>query len=1198
MVENYGLPSRYSDFSPLGSGGIGTVFKAVDSRIDKKIALKILNNLDSALSTSIENEFSTLVALKHPYLIHVYDFGQSESGHSYFTMDYINGPNLTEYFKSPVTVSLTNDILMDILEALDYLAKKNIIHGDIKPENILISNETNTHPVLVDFGLSTIAAVDHDKLFGTPRFLAPEILSSRQYSTKSDLYALGHTFIESLTKNSTPIAHDLTSEYFDKSYDTLSDLFGKSDVKYPRNLASYIIKLSDPSLELRPDTTSQAIQMLSAISRSSAKERVLLCAGYIVREEIDSAVDQFIEGNDFDDRVLILDGPIGAGKRSLMAKAISKAQLLKYRVLNYIGTQSEGFSLKNILDVLSINLSSESSKKLFKQHHNLLSKIKKAEDARELDNLGVIYSNIVEYIHLLSEEQPVLIVMPNIECYGLDTIRFITHLINEIDYLNADIKVILSQTTDYPHDVKLDKHISSLTNNANSLVARGFNASEAKELCHKLFDSDLLSDAEIESILSFTDGLPLYLLDYFNYLLLNGIITKSDRTYYVDHKQLSKSYSLPKYDAMVNYIVSNMTLNVLHLLQLLSIHKQPISIDLLDNFVSYDLPRIVKDCDMAGLIELQGNTIQLKSPILKNYLCQNIDTDQLIPLNRTLAEYTLVADSENCSVIADHFIKAQAPEKAYSYAVIAYDNYLSNHEYYSAYNILSSLNNSFEETTSNEMVTTVLEKLGSLEVTLGYLDDSLNKYLKLIDIVADEVPKSKYYNQIGRIELIYKGNTDKAVEYYKLALDIARRNSSVEIESETLIFLGLALRDVSYLETAAAISKDTLPKLYIRALGKILFLCTFSGATDKCQALDTELSKHLSNDDPDILSDICFAKYVNAFYTGNYSVADTMLHNLINLAEQSCDEIKRIRLLNSLGSIHFSKGQYNHQIETLNIAYYLVNKYQASDYIVITLSNIALAHIALANYSAALKLIKEVELSIEKFHVSDPPTFYFSIGARAFRFFGALYRDKYFEYLESLERAAHRSNNKISLGHMNLGYGDYNYFGMTFKDSGEHFLKALTIFEAANAKDDMLEALLKLSLAHHHMDDLETARDYGKQAAKIFREINCGYLKPLYSYVIALSECHDNPESLAPMLEAIDVSREFGTREWTWQIQFELARLYKQAGDISNSVKYCRESINTLKEITESFDNPEQISSYLQVPLRAQVFDFVKSLKP
>jgi tetratricopeptide (TPR) repeat protein len=183
------------------------------------------------------------------------------------------------------------------------------------------------------------------------------------------------------------------------------------------------------------------------------------------------------------------------------------------------------------------------------------------------------------------------------------------------------------------------------------------------------------------------------------------------------------------------------------------------------------------------------------------------------------------------------------------------------------------------------------------------------------------------------------------------------------------------------------------------------------------------------------------------------------------------------------------------------------------------------------------------------------------------------------------------------MGQKEIIQGDYAYLFEGLINSGKHYANAYSIFQEANAKDDMLETLLKLSLVHRHSGDHEAARDYARQAAKIFREINCGYLKPLYSYVAALTEVHDHPESLAPMLEAIDVSRTFGTREWTWQIQFELARLYKKAGDISNSVKYCREAINTLKEITESFDDSEQISSYLEVPLRKQVFDFVKSLK-
>jgi len=1197
MFEIYGLPSRYSEFSLLGSGGIGTVFKAVDSQLDKEIAIKILNNLDPALSASIENEFSALIMLKHPNLIEVYNFGQSDSGHSYFTMEYIDGPNLNEYFLSPDSIRSSCDILIGILEALDYLARKNIIHGDIKPENILISNKKMVHPVLVDFGLSTITMIDHNKLFGTPRFLAPEILSSRQYSSKSDLYALGHSFIESHLKNETPLADNITDEYLSFVQETLSRLYQDSGIEYPRNLASYIIGLSNPSLALRPDTTSQAIHKISAISGPSAEDRAVLRAEYIVREKIDKAVDQFIDGIILNDRALLLEGPIGAGKRSLMARAISKAQLLKYRVLNYIETQTDGLSLQDVIDGLSINLPAVSSKKLYENHQKLLSKIKRAEASRDLDNLGVIYSNIVEYIQLLSEKRPVLIAISNIESSGLDTLRFIAHLINEIDYLNADVKIILSHSSDYPHNVKFDKHLTTLAENVNILLVEGFNASETRELCRELFGSNLFTDAEIDSILSFTDGLPLYLLEYFNYLSLNSIIKKSGKAYYADHKQLGKFYSLTKFEAIVDNIVSSMTSDDLHLLRLLSIYNQPVNLNLLDNFVSYDLPGTAHESDKAGLVILHGVTIQLRSPIFKNHLSQNIGTNHLISLNRTLADYALVADRDNYSVIADHLIKAHAPEEAYEYAIKAHDKHLSNHEYYSAYNILSSLNNLFEEMNGSEMKTAVLEKVGSLEFTLGYFHDSLNSYLKLIDTVSDEVAVSTYYIKIGRIECSLRGNTDKAVEYYKLALDIARRNYAVEIESEALIYLGLALQDISFLETAASISKNILPNQYIRALGFAIPFYTFSGSSEKCNIAENELNKFLSHDDPAILSNIFEAKYANAFYTGNYSVADKMLRNLIHLAEQSYDEMKRIEHLNKLGSIHYSQGKFSHQIDTLNNAYHLVNKYQASIYVISILSNMALAHIALANYSVALSLNEEAKSSTGKHHTTNIPAYHYSIGASTFMFFGKLYINKYFEYLDSLEHAAYKSNNRINLGHMDLRYGDHNYYNMKFEDSAKHYFIALENFEKANARDDILEALSKLSLVHRFMNDHEKARKYSMQGAKIIREIDCGYLKPLYSYVLALTEYRDDKQTLAPLLEAIDTCRAYGTRELTWQIQFHLAQHYKDVGDISNSVKYCRESINTLKEITESFDNSDQIYSYLQVPLRHQVFEFVKSLK-
>jgi serine/threonine-protein kinase len=163
MTDNYGLPARYKNFELIGSGAIGSVFKVTDSQSGNLIALKYINSTEQALAESLENEFSTLSTLSHPNLIRVYDYGRSETGHPYFTMDFIHGPNLKDHLKSQSKIAQSNDILMDILSALEYLSRRNIVHGDIKPENILISDKAGFVPIMVDFGLSAFSRVDQDR---------------------------------------------------------------------------------------------------------------------------------------------------------------------------------------------------------------------------------------------------------------------------------------------------------------------------------------------------------------------------------------------------------------------------------------------------------------------------------------------------------------------------------------------------------------------------------------------------------------------------------------------------------------------------------------------------------------------------------------------------------------------------------------------------------------------------------------------------------------------------------------------------------------------------------------------------------------------------------------------------------------------------------------------------------------------------
>jgi tetratricopeptide (TPR) repeat protein len=371
-----------------------------------------------------------------------------------------------------------------------------------------------------------------------------------------------------------------------------------------------------------------------------------------------------------------------------------------------------------------------------------------------------------------------------------------------------------------------------------------------------------------------------------------------------------------------------------------------------------------------------------------------------------------------------------------------------------------------------------------------------------------------------------------------------------------------------------------------------------AGDTEQCARINIELDRYLASDDSRIKYDIYDAKFINAFYSGDYDTADRMTQKLIAIAEQSCDERGHIRYISNQAGIYYVQGHFNKQIEILSNAYNMIRKYQLYRDLLGVISNLALAYMSIAKYSESINLINDGCESIKTYGISVIPPFYHSISAHSFMYLGDQYKNEYEEQINKLGALARQNRNKHSLGHKELISGEYQYFHMVYKESAKHYSKAFAIFHNINAKDDMLDALLKMSLAHRYMNDHEKAREYAKRAAKIFREINCGYLKPLYTYVIALTDYYDNQGTLAPLLEAIDTCRAYGTRELTWQIQFQLAQHYKNVGDISASIKYCRESINTLKEITESLNDSNQIYSYLKVPLRQQVFCFVKSLKP
>src|SRR5215472_9664332 len=172
----------YEILSPLGAGGMGEVYKARDTRLDRIVAIKFSKE---AFSERFEREASAVAALNHSNICQLYDVGPN-----YLVMEYIEGTPL----KGPLSIDQALKYAAQICDALDAAHKKGITHRDLKPANILV---TKIGIKLLDFGLARIASAAGDEtvtmaVMGTPAYMAPEQWEGKPGDARSDICAFGY----------------------------------------------------------------------------------------------------------------------------------------------------------------------------------------------------------------------------------------------------------------------------------------------------------------------------------------------------------------------------------------------------------------------------------------------------------------------------------------------------------------------------------------------------------------------------------------------------------------------------------------------------------------------------------------------------------------------------------------------------------------------------------------------------------------------------------------------------------------------------------------------------------------------------------------------------------------------------------------------------------------------------------------------
>jgi predicted ATPase len=198
---------RHEIRSPLGAGGMGEVYRAFDTRLQREVAIKILGRRGRQRSGALERfeqEARAASALNHPNIVSVYDIGE-EASHPYIVMELVDGESLRAVMGAgPCPGELLLHLAVQVADGLVAAHERQIVHGDLKPENVLVTPQGIAK--ILDFGLARFrreeeeaeeaGAASEGPLLGTPGYLAPEVVAGDMGDLRSDQFSLGAILYE------------------------------------------------------------------------------------------------------------------------------------------------------------------------------------------------------------------------------------------------------------------------------------------------------------------------------------------------------------------------------------------------------------------------------------------------------------------------------------------------------------------------------------------------------------------------------------------------------------------------------------------------------------------------------------------------------------------------------------------------------------------------------------------------------------------------------------------------------------------------------------------------------------------------------------------------------------------------------------------------------------------------------------------
>ncbi len=937
------INNRYFLHDQIGEGGMGAVFRATDRLTGKIVALKRVMLTDEFPSgdlsashehqekrrTEIASEFKILAGLRHPNIISVLDYGFDAAHQPFYTMTLLRESQTILEAGAGLDLEGKINLMEQLLQGLIYLHRRGVLHRDIKPKNVLVTDDIVR---LLDFGLSH-KTDEEGETGGSPLYMAPELLREDEPTVASDIYAVG-TLLYQLLSETHPFGV-FNSGFYQHLLNQKPD-WTAIDHRFHPILKSLLAK--EP--ENRPESAQAVIRSIAASlgrplppETMTIRESYLQSARFVGREkEMSQLITALKTAKDGQGSAWLIDGESGVGKSRLIREIETLALVQGFQLMRGQGVEEGGGQPFNLWQepvryLLATkpetsDLAAGVLSSLIPDIQELLER--KVKPAPELDDKASKTRLLTTIAQLfLEDERPLLLVLEDLHwaSESLAVIPYLTRLIGE-----HRMMIIGSSRSDETPPM------AEALSNMNHIRLSRLNGAEIARLATAILGEVEQQDEIVAFLQRETEGNTFFAVE-----IMRALAEEAGRLDQIGQMELPEGL-LPKgIQGLVRRRIDKLPSPSKTLLVKAAIAGRELDIPLIERLgrklqIGIETTWLSQCTDVA-ILEVQNGIWQFSHGKIREALLTELAPNKERLIHAEIAheiELLQPDDQAQAGRLAYHWRKAENIDKEITYSHSAGKQAAAQFAHQDAVYYFDRL---LELTPAFDLETRYELHIGRLEayIQLGNAEEqqqALSNLTQLAKKLGDPAKRLEILNREGIIFLI-AGEVDKATAVFSQMVEVAQDNQLAEDKIRGLIGLAESagarreiVEGMKHIELAKPlIFQVNDPKLEIRWLNVIALMKYYAG--------DVRQAIHYLEDMLRLIQAKDLRRYektaignLGIFHEvlGEYEKAQTYNQKTLELSRQIGDANAEALTQSNLGALHVKLGNLEKALDTLEEA--------------------------------------------------------------------------------------------------------------------------------------------------------------------------------------------------------------------------------------------------------------------------------------